>query len=238
MSKLLYTIGDSWTYGTELDNPEMECYPYLLSQKLGYELVNEALPGSSNDWMFRKCIEWISQRDSFDDITVVVGWSNPNRREENFGFVWGGHISYWEDWEWREVDDKHRYKSKFISEHLFDETLFYKKSITYILTLQEFLKSKNIKYLFYDPFVNILIRDDWYYKRFKSGSTVDKIYEKIDKRFYVGPKIDGRCAIEELDEYHINQSERHPNKNEHEWIAEALYRKITELEKLKDYLLL
>ena len=35
MKKLLYTIGDSWTYGYGLDNPETECYPYLLSQKLG-----------------------------------------------------------------------------------------------------------------------------------------------------------------------------------------------------------
>ena len=33
-----------------------------------------------------------------------------------------------------------------------------------MLTLQEFLKSKNIKYLFYDPYVNILIKDDWYYE--------------------------------------------------------------------------
>jgi len=230
MTKLLYTIGDSWTYGEELDNPLMESYPYFLSKKLGCELVNEAKSGASNDWMFRKCVEWISQRDDFDDITVVVGWSNPNRREEKFGFVWGGHISYWNDWEWRDADDKDRDKSKFISEHLFDEVLSYKKTLIYILTLQEFLKSKNIKYLFYDPFVNILIRDDcWYYERFKSGSTVDKMYEKIDKRFYVGPEIDGRCAIEELDEFEIQQSERHPNKNEHEWIAEALYGKLNRI---------
>ena len=51
MSKILYTIGDSWTYGTELDNPETECYPYLLSQKLGCDLINEAKPAGSNDWM-------------------------------------------------------------------------------------------------------------------------------------------------------------------------------------------
>ena len=219
MSKLLYTIGDSWTYGEELDNPETECYPYLLSQKLGCELVNEALPASSNDWMFRKCVEWISQRDSFDDITVVVGWSNPNRREENFGFVWGGHISQWEDWEWREVDDKSRDKSKFISEHLFDEILFYKKSITYILTLQEFLKSKNIKYLFYDPYANILIKDDWYYE---NVADMKNVVDNIDKRFYVGPEIDGRCIVEGQTKEN-NVTGRHPNVDEHKWLSEKLY---------------
>ena len=53
MKKVLYSIGDSWTYGWELENPQTECYPYLLSQKLGCDLINEGLPGS-NDWMFRK----------------------------------------------------------------------------------------------------------------------------------------------------------------------------------------
>ena len=39
MIKKLYTIGDSWTYGDELENPETECYPYLLSQEFNCELI-------------------------------------------------------------------------------------------------------------------------------------------------------------------------------------------------------
>ena len=63
MKKILYTIGDSWTYGYDLENPETECYPYLLSKKLDCDLVNEGLPAASNDWMFRKSIEWIIKND-------------------------------------------------------------------------------------------------------------------------------------------------------------------------------
>ena len=45
-SKILYTIGNCMTLGVELDNPEVESYPYLLSQKLGCELINHAEPAS------------------------------------------------------------------------------------------------------------------------------------------------------------------------------------------------
>ena len=203
MTKVLYTIGDSWTFGSDLDSPETECYPYLLSKKLDCDLINDGMPGASNDWMFRRCIDWLSSRDRFHDIIVIVGWSNPNRREENFGFVWGGHISWWDEWEWSQINDKNREKSKFISKYLHDEVLSYKKTLTYMITLQEFLKSKNIKYLFYDPFVNILVKDDYYYeviekekKRFISFPykeevvSIENIHEKIDKRFYFGPEID------------------------------------------------
>ena len=89
-----------------------------------------------------------------------------------------------------------------------------------MITLQEFLKSKNIKYLFYDPFVNIFLQDDWYYEDIIPD--MKNVVDNIDKRFYVGPEIDGRCVIEgqiETDPV----TNRHPNKNEHEWLAEKLY---------------
>ena len=140
------------------------------------------------------------------------------------------------------IVDKNREKSKFISKYLHDEVLSYKKTLTYMITLQEFLKSKNIKYLFYDPFVNILVKDDYYYeviekekKRFISFPykeevvSIENIHEKIDKRFYFGPEIDGRCAIEGMNESDLHISPRHPNKKEHEWIAEVLYEKLNRI---------
>ena len=49
------------------------------------------------------------------------------------------------------------------------------------------------------------------------------MHEKIDKKFYIGPEIDGRCVIEELSDLEIYNSSRHPNKNEHKWLAETLH---------------
>ena len=45
MIKLLYTIGDSWTFGDELVFPELHSYPTLLSKELGCELENDAMNG-------------------------------------------------------------------------------------------------------------------------------------------------------------------------------------------------
>ena len=212
MKKILYTIGDSWTYGYGLDNPKTECYPYLLSQKLGCDLINEGLPAASNDWMFRKSIEWILKNDISKLELFIVGWSFPWRREENFSFYHGG-------------DPKSERKSyahgpdgepisKWISENLFDERLSYIKTFTYIYTLQEILKSKKINYLFYYPFDDFFIQDDIYEKTIKSD--VHDIYLQIDMDKCVGPDFNGNSVIprDEL---------RHPNKKETEWLANQLF---------------
>ena len=94
MKKTLYTIGDSWTQGYDLKNPKEECYPYLLSKKLDCDLINEAKPAASNDWMFRKSVEWITTNDTSNIHTFIVGWSQPDRREENFNFYHGGAPKY------------------------------------------------------------------------------------------------------------------------------------------------
>ena len=209
---ILYTIGDSWTYGFDLENPETECYPYLLSQKLGCDLINEGLPAASNDWMFRKSIEWILKNDISKLELFIVGWSFPWRREENFSFYHGG-------------DPKSERKnyggnpggepiSKWISENLFDVRLSYIKTFTYIYTLQEILKSKNINYLFYHPLDDIFIQDEWYEENIKS--LVHDIYLHIDLSKSVGPDFNGNPVIprDEL---------RHPNKKETEWLANQLF---------------
>ena len=210
---ILYTIGDSWTYGYDLENPKTECYPYLLSQKLGCDLINEGLPAASNDWMFRKSIEWILKNDISKLELFIVGWSFPWRREENFSFYHGG-------------DPKSERKnygngpdgepiSKWISENLFDMRLSYIKTFTYIYTLQEILKSKKINYLFYYPLDDFFIQDDMYEKTIKSD--VHDIYLQIDMDRCVGPDFDGKFVIPE-DEL------RHPNKKETEWLADQLYK--------------
>ena len=214
---ILYTIGDSWTYGFDLENPETECYPYLLSQKLGCDLINEGLPAASNDWMFRKSIEWILKNDISKLELFIVGWSFPWRREENFSFYHGG-------------DPKSERKnyggnpggepiSKWISENLFDVRLSYIKTFTYIYTLQEILKSKNINYLFYHPLDDIFIQDEWYEENIKS--LVHDIYLHIDLSKSVGPDFNGNPVIprDEL---------RHPNKKETEWLANQLFNFIKE----------
>ena len=68
----LYTIGDSWTQGYSLRNPKTECYPYLISKKLKCDLENHAFY-RSNDWMFRKTIQWIcSQKKIYQMYSYLL----------------------------------------------------------------------------------------------------------------------------------------------------------------------
>ena len=59
---LLYTIGDSFTYGVELDKPEKQAWPRLVADRLGYKLVNLAKPGASNDYIIRTTVEFLETR--------------------------------------------------------------------------------------------------------------------------------------------------------------------------------
>ena len=221
---ILYTIGDSWTYGYNLENPETECYPYLLSKKLDCDLINEGLPAASNDWMFRKSIEWILKNDISKLELFIVGWSFPWRREENFSFYHGGHPK----------SERKNYAngpdgepiSKWISENLFDERLSYIKTYTYIYTLQEILKSKKINYLFYYPLDDFFIQDDIYEKTIKSD--VHDIYLQIDMDKCVGPNFDGKFVIPYEELAWGGGPCRHPNKKETEWLADQLYKFIKE----------
>lgn len=244
--KTLYTIGDSWTYGFDLENPKRECYPYLLSQKFGCGLVNEALPAAPNDWMFRKTIEWVCKyKGNYEDLFVIVGWSIPYRREENFKFYYGGPLkwllSHYGKEEWVHPH------SRFISKHFYNNELSTIKSLSYLITLQEFLKSKNINYLFYQPFAEILIpKDKW--NRFNKNKGIDPngkcphecakwcdcywidgtnytdMVSNIDKKYLIGPDFG------DFDSYQIAWTEeRHPNKKEQSSISDFVEYKMKEL---------
>ena len=73
--KTLYTIGDSFTYGDELDNPK-DAWPYLLGNQLGYEVHNHARNGASNDYIVKTTVEYLENNNP--DI-IIIGWTTPDR---------------------------------------------------------------------------------------------------------------------------------------------------------------
>ena len=230
--KKLYTIGDSWSYGAELENPKKECWPTLLSREFNCELINESACGGSNDWIFRKTIEWVVGQKSFDDVVVIVSWSDPNRREENYTFI------------------PHRMDTKFkIMKSLYNDELAHYKSICYMIALQECFKSKNIKYLFcYPDWADILNWEDRlidsrkpdrkYQKNLRQRNyqeecyseelTIGNIIDSIYKRYCVFPGewlVNSNFSEKEL----ITLPGGHPNKNEHKLIANFIKEKSLEV---------
>ena len=51
---MLYTVGDSFTYGQELYNPEQQAWPVLLADRLGYRLINDGRPGVGNEYIVKQ----------------------------------------------------------------------------------------------------------------------------------------------------------------------------------------
>ena len=223
MIKRLYTIGDSWTYGDELENPKKECWPSVLSKDIGCELVNMGSNGGPNDWMFRKTIEWVSCQENLDDTILIVAWSEPNRREENYKFM------LYESKLWRKV-----------MKDLYNNELSYYKSVCYMVTLQEFLKSKGIKYLFFQPWCDILgsekrlyetrekkikynrwLVEDYQQECYSDNLEIGKIIKNIDVKYLIGPKVPNIPLI--------GMSTKHPNKKEHKMMAKFIKEKLIEL---------
>ena len=225
-SKILYTVGDSWTYGDDLKNPQVESYPYLLSKRIGCDLINDGRNFAGNDWIFRKSVKFIASNEIENIHTFIVGWSNHCRREENFKFFYGGSpeiekVFRSRDSQYDLVKEKVgslskvvlRNKflgddddtSKMISKLLYNKELSIIKTLTYIVSLQELLKSKKINYVFFFP---------WYDMNLEKKN-INDIYLHIDKDYCIGPTI-GSHKIP-------TDGNRHPNKKEHEWMSDKLY---------------
>ena len=76
---MLLTVGDSFTYGTELTDRSL-AWPYQLGKRLDLDVVNLAEPGASNDFILRTTVSSIER---YNPTLVVVAFTTPNRFERN-----------------------------------------------------------------------------------------------------------------------------------------------------------
>ena len=76
---MLLTVGDSFTYGTELTDRSL-AWPYQLGKRLDLDVVNLAEPGASNDFILRTTVSGIER---YNPTLVVVAFTTPNRFERN-----------------------------------------------------------------------------------------------------------------------------------------------------------
>ena len=76
---MLLTTGDSFTYGTELEDTS-KAWPYMLAGYLNTDVVNLAEPGVSNDFILRSTVEGIKKHSP---TVVIVAWTTPDRFELN-----------------------------------------------------------------------------------------------------------------------------------------------------------
>lgn len=162
---LLYANGCSMTYGYELaDHPETHicldndyreahAWPRRLAARIGCpKVVNDSIPGGSNDRILRTTIRWIldflaAKGDAGRiSLLVVVGWSDPMRRE------------YFIDGEWKQAIPYHNYPDQpslnrlnaVYREVAWNDHESACRFATQVLALQAFLQFHGIRFLFFD----------------------------------------------------------------------------------------
>lgn len=143
----LLTVGDSFTWGQELDD-RTSAWPYLLSARLGYTLDNQAKPGSGNLRMVRYAIE---QVDNYD--VIIIAWTHFARSEfaDECGFfdIWPGFNPKY----FKEIIPYRLELIEYFNKHHNDDYM-YRQYLINIIVLQNYLKANNKRYLMLDAFAN------------------------------------------------------------------------------------
>jgi hypothetical protein len=92
--RMIITVGDSWTYGDSLGNTRVRdgiddtdyrlahVYGNLISQDLGADWINLALPGISNQRMFTWLEQLLSRRLHYANTTCIITLTESGRHEE------------------------------------------------------------------------------------------------------------------------------------------------------------
>ena len=163
---ILYTIGDSVTWGAELQHKEQERYSKLVANHINAIDCNNASAGVSNDYIFRNTMRDINQWTETgriwdetngwiesDELKVLIGWTSPTR------FEWWDGKKYvqdrlWVDYDkWGKPDEAQstQLQDKFIL-HQNELIPSYIRTYNKILSLSTLLSLYGIDYHFFNTF--------------------------------------------------------------------------------------
>ena len=129
MKHRLLTVGDSFTYGDELDDIH-DAWPYKLANLINYDVVNLGQSGCSNTSILRRTIVELSGIANEKYDLVVIGWTSAGRVEwkDDIGVeydLWPGYLGrskFFHDHPWR--NDWLNYINKYHnSEYLYQQYL-------------------------------------------------------------------------------------------------------------------
>jgi hypothetical protein len=167
----LLTVGDSFTYGDELEDL-LDAWPYVLGNAIKYQVTNLGSPGTGNDLILQSAIDNYEEYD-----IVIIAWSHFARIDfhdyESEYTIWpGGNLTKWND-----VTLEHRAElQKYIDKH-HNDVYYYHQYIWKVVSLQQFFKSINQKYIMINSFGNNVMHEH---------APTEKLKKLIDPTYYVG----------------------------------------------------
>jgi lysophospholipase L1-like esterase len=136
---MIYCIGDSFTYGEELNNREHDAWPSILGRMLNRPVTNWGKPATGNYRMVKRTMDAVFAEAEL----VIIGWSDPARQE------FGDDISITDIWAGRNY--KHM---QTCSDHRIDlikymtaydvPEYYYAKWLRQIILTQTFCRANNV----------------------------------------------------------------------------------------------
>ncbi len=206
--KILVCIGDSWTWGSEIVNPEYEkyrgtdflhtqlgdcqyrlsnTYPGVISKELGFdEFHNLGACGESNDYIFNKTLKWYYNNRNNNELFFIVGLTSPER--VGFDYECDGKIKRMminPNWDVSNLSNEPCFDMlkvfwmNYII-HFSHKKEYLDRYVRQVSYLENFFKNNNIKYLFFNAFYDFsqLLNK-------QTEPEIKSIWDSIDeKRFY------------------------------------------------------
>lgn len=166
--KRLITHGCSFTYGEELAQPSSAAWPALVAGKLGIDLVNLARPAYSNDAI----IEDIVGFDLRPEDLVIICWTSYLRiklvdKDGWFTTIPGLKFA---------INGSPRTNLIKTIQAEINTSWLYTRWLTQIILAQSHFNTGNNKWLFFNAFDNIKLKDKRY----------DYLTNKISTRNFIG----------------------------------------------------
>ena len=278
----LLTAGDSWTFGGNMRDPNLpdtvnvlesennayripKIWPTKLAKVLqADDLSNISFPGSSNDRIVRLTLSWITQhyikpKKDTKDLFVIIGLTSPERKD----FYYRDPVENNHGWVtiWPNIPT-HTYEKKGM-QPFFDNYVMYwwnkeeytNRYVQQVITLENFFKVHDIKYMFFQGFYNIDSTgiDQWEDKGYINSETEKMNVGNTDlpqgAHFHFGGQNDGwlweqvssknfygkdtaphsfYSYITKIDKFENVCTGVHPNEYGHDLWTEELHRFIKE----------
>lgn len=240
-TRLLVTIGDSWSWGYELSDRVNTCYGNILSEKLKLDWLNLSVPGAGNHYigqLYLDFVNYVTQRDvAYEEIFCIIVLTETGR---DFNGWFDRHVDY-ADWlrtHIKSSDDYYKFL-EFINDFAIDQVIKNKPENLEILVGFNFIDSSSV-----DKLKDILIPRTWLEVLFDESTADDRchivspyIFEKLDDIFSIEWSLDKNLfrhwQVEQLEksQQRINKitnsqyfyPEMHPTERGHRIWAEYLY---------------
>ena len=173
----LYTFGDSFTYGEELNDPHTQSWPALVANRLNSQLTNCSLPGCGNQYIVKKVINAVANLDHTNKNLFLITWTSCGRMEfaDNDGIfdIWPGTQR-----RWRIPVPYRETLMKYITAYNNTEHQ-YRNWLRQCILLQDFLVNRNIEYRFIIAFDNHVLNQQYW----DNASAYNKL---LDTKKFIG----------------------------------------------------